>query len=66
MAKLWGGRFGKETAKLVEEFTASIYFDKRLYKQDIAGSIAHVRMLAKQGIIKTEEAERIIQGLEEI
>ncbi len=66
MAKLWGGRFSKETAKLVEEFTASIHFDKRLYKQDIAGSIAHVRMLAKQGIIKSEEAERIIQGLKEI
>jgi argininosuccinate lyase len=66
MAKLWGGRFSKETAKLVEEFTASIYFDKRLYKQDIAGSIAHVRMLARQGIIRSEEAERIIQGLEEI
>ena len=66
MSKLWGGRFNKETSRLVEEFTASIYFDKRLYKQDIAGSIAHVKMLAKQGIILPEEAERIITGLEEI
>ncbi|MCD6320100.1 MAG: argininosuccinate lyase [Candidatus Desulfofervidaceae bacterium] len=66
MSKLWGGRFNKETSRLVEEFTASIYFDKRLYKQDIAGSIAHVKMLAKQGIVLPEEAEQIIAGLEEI
>ncbi|HEC49740.1 MAG TPA: argininosuccinate lyase, partial [Candidatus Desulfofervidus auxilii] len=50
MTKIWGGRFNKKTAKIVEEFTASIHFDKRLFKQDIAGSIAHVKMLSKQGI----------------
>lgn len=66
MSKLWGGRFHKETSRLVEAFTASIYFDKRLYKQDIAGSIAHVKMLARQGIILPEEAEEIIKGLKEI
>ena len=66
MTKIWGGRFNKKTAKIVEEFTASIHFDKRLFKQDIAGSIAHVKMLSKQGIIPSEEAEKIIQGLKEI
>ncbi len=66
MSKLWGGRFSKETSELVEQFTASIHFDKRLYKQDIAGSIAHVKMLARQKIIAPEEAESIIKGLKEI
>ena len=54
MAQLWGGRFTKETDKLVYNFNASISFDKRFYAQDIRGSIAHVTMLAKQGIL-TEE-----------
>ncbi|HID87636.1 MAG TPA: argininosuccinate lyase, partial [Anaerolineae bacterium] len=49
--KLWAGRFEEETAKEVEEFTASIPFDRRLYREDIAGSIAHAQMLARQGII---------------
>ncbi|MGB4170532.1 MAG: argininosuccinate lyase, partial [bacterium] len=64
--KLWGGRFAKATDALVEEFTASIAFDRRLYRQDIAGSIAHARMLVRQGILTPEEGEKIIAGLEEI
>ncbi len=64
--KPWGGRFGAETNKLVEEFTASIAFDKRLAPYDIRGSIAHARMLGKTGIISQEEAELIIRGLQEI
>ena len=49
--KLWGGRFTKETDQLVNDFNASISVDKRLYKQDIEGSVAHSKMLGKQGII---------------
>jgi len=64
--KLWGGRFQKATDKLVEDYTSSISFDQKLYKQDIQGSIAHAKMLAKVGIITTAEAEEIIQGLEGI
>jgi argininosuccinate lyase len=64
--KLWGGRFTQPTDKFVEEFTASIDFDKRLYHQDIRGSIAHARMLGKQGIIPQEDVEEIIRGLQEI
>lgn len=66
MTKLWGGRFAKSTDIMVEEFTSSISFDNRLYKQDIAGSIAHARMLAKCGIIAADEAEAIIGGLQGI
>ncbi|MDT8902637.1 argininosuccinate lyase [Anaeroselena agilis] len=66
MTKLWGGRFTKGTDVLVEEFTSSISFDRRLYKEDIAGSIAHARMLAKCGIIAADEAEAIIAGLTDI
>ena len=55
MAQLWGGRFTKETDQLVYNFNASITFDKRFYKQDIKGSLAHVAMLAKQGILTEEE-----------
>jgi argininosuccinate lyase len=65
-SKLWGGRFSQPTDKFVEEFTASIDFDKRLYHQDIRGSIAHARMLGKQGIIPHEDVESIIQGLQDI
>ena len=61
--KLWGGRFSQPTDKFVEEFTASIQFDQRLYRYDIQGSIAHCRMLARQGIIAAEEADVIIAGL---
>jgi argininosuccinate lyase len=64
--KLWGGRFTQPTDKFVEEFTASIGFDKRLYHQDIRGSIAHARMLGKQGIIPIEDVEAIIHGLQQI
>ena len=66
MAQLWGGRFTKETDKLVYNFNASISFDKRFYGQDIRGSIAHVTMLAKQGILTDDEKEQIIKGLESI
>jgi len=64
--KLWGGRFAGRTAGSVEAFTASIDVDKRLYRHDIAGSIAHARMLAKQRIISQREARRIARGLEAI
>ena len=63
MSKLWGGRFTKETNKLVEEFTASISFDQKLAKEDITGSLAHVQMLGECGIIPKEDAETIKQGL---
>ncbi|MEG6586938.1 argininosuccinate lyase [Dendrosporobacter sp. 1207_IL3150] len=66
MSKLWGGRFAKNTDVMVEEFTSSISFDSRMYREDVAGSIAHARMLAKCGIISGDEAELIIKGLEEI
>ena len=61
--KLWGGRFTKETDKLVNNFNASLPFDRRFYKQDIEGSIAHVTMLAKQGILTEEDRDSIIAGL---
>ena len=64
--KLWGGRFDKDTDRLMEEFTASIFFDRRLAEEDIAGSMAHCRMLASQGIISPEEAGLILEGLAEI
>jgi argininosuccinate lyase len=64
--KVWGGRFREGVDDLVNRFNASIRFDSRLYVQDIEGSIAHCRMLAKQGIISDEEASRILQGLGEI
>lgn len=64
--KLWGGRFEKETSSLVEDFHSSISFDQRMYKQDIKGSVAHARMLGNKGIISTEEASQIIEGLEAI
>jgi argininosuccinate lyase len=61
--KLWGGRFGKETDAAVDSYNASLGFDRRLYRQDIAGSIAHARMLARQGIIPQPDADRIVEGL---
>ena len=66
MAQLWGGRFTKETDQLVYNFNASIDFDRKFYRQDIRGSIAHVKMLAKQGILTEEEGRQIVQGLEGI
>lgn len=64
--KPWGGRFEQPTDKLVEEFTESISFDRRLFRQDIAGSIAHCRVLAKAGIISPGEEGKIIEGLNSI
>jgi argininosuccinate lyase len=64
--KLWAGRFTQPTDAFVEEFTASINFDQRLYRYDILGSVTHARMLARQEIIADNEAETIIQGLNEI
>ncbi len=61
--KLWGGRFTKETDELVNNFNASISFDKKFYKQDIRGSIAHVTMLGKQEILSSEDTESIVKGL---
>lgn len=66
MSKLWGGRFTKETDKLVEAYTASISFDKKLLFEDIEGSIAHVTMLAACGIITNKEKDQIMNGLETI
>lgn len=63
MAQLWGGRFTKETDQLVYNFNASISFDQKFYQQDIRGSIAHVTMLAKQGVLTTDERDQIIDGL---
>ena len=64
--KLWGGRFTKETNKLVESFNESLSFDHRFYKQDIRGSIAHVKMLAKQNILTDDERDKIIEGMNSI
>lgn len=64
--KLWGGRFTQPTDKFVEQFTASIDFDKRLYQHDIRGSVAHARMLGRQGIIPQEDVEKIVHGLVDI
>ncbi len=64
--KLWGGRFTKETDKLVNNFNASISFDQKFYRQDVRGSIAHAKMLGATGIISSEESRQIIEGLEGI
>ena len=64
--KLWGGRFTKEINQLAYQLNASIGFDQRLYKQDIEGSLAHVTMLAKQGILADDERDAIINGLKSI
>ena len=66
MADLWGGRFTKDTDQMVYEFNASINFDKKLYKQDIHGSMAHVKMLAKQNILSESDKEVILEGLQSI
>lgn len=66
MAQLWGGRFTKETDQLVYHFNASIAFDQKFYKEDITGSIAHVCMLKKQGLLTAEEMEQMVQALQEI
>ncbi|RKD21826.1 argininosuccinate lyase [Ammoniphilus oxalaticus] len=66
MSKLWGGRFTKATDQLVEEYTASIQFDQQLWKEDITGSLAHVTMLGKCGILPAEDVETIKQGLKKV
>ncbi len=66
MAQLWGGRFTKETDQLVYNFNASISFDRKFYKQDMEGSIAHVKMLGKQGILTEQEAAQIVAELKKI
>lgn len=66
MAQLWGGRFTKDTDQLVYNFNASISFDKKFYKQDMEGSIAHVKMLGKQGILDAGEAQEIVEAIKEI
>lgn len=66
MQKMWSGRFSANSSALLEEFNASIGFDKALFNQDIKGSIAHARMLGKCGIISADESEKIIAGLEQI
>ncbi|MBI5040636.1 MAG: argininosuccinate lyase [Gammaproteobacteria bacterium] len=63
---LWGGRFSESTDAFVQAFTASVTFDKRLYAYDIAGSIAHARMLAKVGVLTTDECNAIVAGLTDI
>ncbi|MBR6887643.1 MAG: argininosuccinate lyase [Selenomonadaceae bacterium] len=64
--KLWGGRFEKSTDEMINEFQASINFDKRMYREDIQGSIAHAKMLAAQKIISDDDAQKICAGLEKI
>jgi argininosuccinate lyase len=66
MSKPWSGRFTKETDRLVEEFGASLPFDRRLYREDITGSIAHARMLARQHIINLQEEAEILGGLRQV
>ena len=66
MAQLWGGRFTKETDKLVYNFNASISFDQKFFVQDVQGSMAHVKMLTKQGILTNDEMTQILSGLESI
>ena len=66
MAQLWGGRFTKETDRLVYNFNASVSFDKKFYRQDMEGSMAHVKMLAASGILTEEERDLILSGIREI
>ena len=64
--KLWGGRFTKEENQLVHNFNESLSFDRKFYRQDIEGSIAHVTMLGKQGIVSKKDQEAIVNGLKGI
>ena len=63
MAKMWAGRTAGNTDRIADDFNSSIHFDSRMYRQDIAGSMAHAAMLAKQGILTAAEAEELIAGL---
>ena len=60
--KLWGGRFTEGVNELVNTFNASISIDSRMYKEDIIGSLAHVKMLGRQGIISSKDSEKIVNG----
>ena len=64
--KPWDGRFTEPTDAFVEAFTASVSFDRRLYRQDIAGSVAHAKMLAHVGVLTAAERDAIVKGLSEI
>ncbi|MHC1711130.1 MAG: argininosuccinate lyase [Solidesulfovibrio sp.] len=64
--KMWGGRFGEGTGALMEAYSESVSYDRRMYRQDIAGSKAHARMLAKRGVLLGEEADRIVAGLDQV
>jgi argininosuccinate lyase len=64
--KMWGGRFGEGTGALMEAYSESVSYDRRMYRQDIAGSKAHARMLAKRGVLTGEEADRIVAGLDQV
>ncbi|UJX40474.1 argininosuccinate lyase [Desulfovibrio sp. JY] len=64
--KMWGGRFGEGTGALMEAYSESVSYDRRMYRQDIAGSKAHARMLAKRGVLTGDEAERIVYGLDQV
>ena len=63
MAKMWAGRTSGETSKIADDFNSSISFDKKMYKQDVCGSMAHASMLAFKGIISKEDSELIIDNL---
>ena len=62
-AKLWGGRFAESTSALVEQFSESVSFDQRLYRQDIRGSQAHAKMLGKVGVLTKKDVTAIVKGL---
>ncbi|MEX2318692.1 MAG: lyase family protein, partial [Bauldia sp.] len=64
--RMWGGRFSEGPDAVMEEINASIDFDRRLFRQDIRGSMAHARMLAERGIIAADDAEKILTGLDTI
>ena len=64
--KMWGGRFGEGTGALMEAYSESVSYDRRMYRQDITGSKAHARMLARRGVLTGEEAERILAGLDQV
>src|ERR1700747_1644780 len=65
-SSMWGGRFSEATDQFVAEFTASVNFDKRLYRHDIMGSIAHATMLAKVGVLTADEQKLVVDGLRQI
>ena len=66
MDKMWSGRFSASASSLLDQFNASIMYDRKLYREDIEGSLAHARMLTKQGILNSEELAQITNGLNQI